>query len=125
MKVCIIGGPRSGKSTLANSYGAPVFCADPINLVKDVLKGVTYLPEGINWDSQSHYICKNWFSMEGDWVIEGVGVVRALRKWIKYYSNKPPCYNIVYIMDQHPKAGHLLVGQESMRSGIETVWSEI
>lgn len=106
-------------------FGVPVYCADPKNLVKDVLDNVTYLPEGIDWAAQSHFICNNWFQMDGDWVIEGVGVVRALRKWINYYDSKPPCYNIIYIKNYHPAAGELLDGQESMTKSIESIWNEI
>ena len=125
MKTIIIGGPRSGKSTMAISYGVPVFCADPKSLVKDVLPGVTYLPDSVDWENQSHYICQNWFPMQGDWVIEGVGCIRALRKWINYYDTTPPCYNIVFIRDKHPMASDLLPGQLSMRKSIDSIWNEI
>ena len=125
MKTVIIGGPRSGKSTMSLTFGVPVFCADPKNLVKDVIDGVTYLPDGIDWDAQSHFICMNWFSMPGDWIIEGVGVVRALRKWAKYYDSNPPCYNVIYIKNPHPSAGELLPGQIAMAKSIDSIWDEI
>lgn len=125
MRTIIIGGPRSGKSTLAQTFGCPVFCADPKNLVKDVIDGVTYLPDAIEWDQQSHFICNNWFTMDCDWVIEGVSVVRALRKWAKYYDTNPPCYNIIYIKNIHPLASNILDGQIAMAKSIDTIWSEI
>lgn len=123
MRMCIIGGPQSGKSTLSTKYNIPVFCADPISLVKNKVKGVTYLPN-MRWEDQSEYICKNWFSMGGDWIIEGVGVIRALRKWLNY-SDTPPCDNILFIRNSHPSINELLSGQKAMYKSIDSVWLEI
>jgi hypothetical protein len=125
MKLAIIGGPFSGKSTLAQSYGVKVFCTDPVSLVREKIDGVTYLPEGLEWEAQSHYICEHWLSMPGDWVIEGVGVVRALRKWINYYDSVPPCYQLIYIKGHHPKATGLTSGHVAMSKSIESIWNEI
>lgn len=125
MKVAIIGSPFSGKSTLANSYGVSVFCSDPASTVREVIEGVTYMPEGLDWEEQSHYICENWFP-KSEWVIEGVGVVRALRKWINYYDSVPPCYQAIYIRDFHPNALiNVLPAHNSMAKSIETIWNEI
>lgn len=124
MRVIIIGGPRSGKSTLAKRLslsGAIHYCTDPKSLVKDVLPNVNYLPEGLNWGDDSQYVIDNWFSKNGNWVIEGVGAIRALRKW---RNNEAPCDKILFIKDSFPGI-KLLDGQASMHKSIHTIWNEI
>lgn len=125
MKIIIIGGPRSGKSTLAkklaNKINAQRYCTDPKSLVKDIESNVNYLPDGIPWGDDSTHIINNWFSKEGDWIIEGVGAVRALRKWAQ---SKPPCDKIIFIKESFPGI-NLSKGQASMHKSISTIWGDI
>jgi hypothetical protein len=126
MKTLIIGGPCCGKSTFASSLGAPVYCTDPRSLVKVPKEGVTYLPEGLDWSSGSEYVLKNWLSMEGPYCIEGVGVVRALRKWKDSNTKDAPLPfdKIIYFRNQHPSVTRL-PGQDAMEKAIATIWREI
>jgi len=125
-RIIIIGGPRAGKSTLAAQQAKklkwPHYCTDPRSLVKDPLDNVTYLPEGLEWSEASQYVCDHWFSKPGPWIIEGVGTVRALRKWRAQYNE--PCDIIVCMFDTHPKAQRI-DGQERMAKAVQTIWQEI
>jgi hypothetical protein len=95
-RVIIVGGPRRGKSTMANqlAFGAsaypkpgprvPIRCGDPLSKVKDPLPGVEYLPEGIpisGDDGAAQWVADNWFTLPGPWVCEGWVMARALRRW--------------------------------------------
>ena len=120
MKIVIIGGPRTGKSTLARTFDIPVYCGDPISLVKDPEEGVTYLPNIKDWSVQSMHICNEWFSKD-EGVFEGVAMVRALRKWA-VLNDTMPCDKIIYLTETKVEQSK---GQISMMKGIKTVWEEI
>ncbi len=119
MRVVILGGPYSGKSTYAGTYGLPVYCTDPKSLVRNPKDNVTYLPEGLGWSEGSEYVAKNWLTKPGDWVIEGTGAVRALRK---FNGNKPDV--ILYFANSHPSQ-ELLPGQVAMAISVSSIWEEV
>jgi hypothetical protein len=125
-RIIIIGGPQCGKSTYALSLNKPVFCGDPRSLVKRPVDGVTYLPEHLSWSAGSDFIANNWFKQKGPYVIEGVSIVRALRKWKKNHSvvRSMPCDRIIYIVNKHPSVQRL-PGQDAMEKAVLTVWNEI
>ena len=75
MRICITGGPGTGKTTLSKQYSVPVFHSD------DFVK--------YGWDAQKTKTAA-LFNSPGPWVIEGVAVARALRHWLRI-SSKPPC----------------------------------
>lgn len=72
MRVVICGWPGSGKSELAKELGSKMgvtpMATDSISRTMD-------------WSSASETI-SHWFDKEGPWIIEGVAVPRALRKWL-------------------------------------------
>ncbi len=137
MRTIIVGGPRTGKSTLAKSFGVPVFCGDPRSLVKDPEPGVTYLPEFYDlpekerWSAGSEYVAKEWFSLPGPWVMEGQIMARALRKWMKspagFYFGAPygyPCDRIIVLTQQYMHAV-TKPGQIRMHAQVMDVWREV
>lgn len=107
-RVAIAGGPRCGKTTLASALGvAPVRHTDDL-----ISKG---------W-SEASAEAATWFDETGPWIIEGVAVPRALRKWLAAHPDGKPC-DIVYWLDTpHTE---LTKGQRGMLRGCETVWREI
>ncbi len=111
MKLLITGGPNTGKTTYANTFREqhPVFHADDL--------------AHLGW-SESSEALSQWFDREGDWVIEGVSVPRALRKWLMRNADNSlkPC-DVVHWCTV-PKA-EVTKGQRSMLKGLQTVWNEI
>lgn len=113
VKTIIAGGPRTGKSTLAQRF--PVAKR---NTTDDTI--------GMGWSQSSHEVSL-WFDREGPWVIEGVATVRALRKWLQRNADEKtreaaPCERVIVLTQPRTE---LSEGQVSMTKGIITVWNEI
>lgn len=132
MRCVIVGGPQSGKSTIAAHLGAelgsPVYCTDPVRYVNEILKGVNYLPDDLDGLSpeSTRWIVDNWLTLPGPWIIEGVATARVLRKWLA--SNPEveefPCDRVLTLV--RPRRDVVLSGgQASMFKGVMTVWNEI
>ena len=105
-RVLVTGIPRSGKTVFA---GDGALHAD--DLVQD----------GADWSDQSETIASDWMQRSGPWTIEGVAVVRALRKWMQRNEGKPA--DVVYWLDD-PRVP-LSLGQKAMARGCRTIWSEV
>lgn len=111
-RILICGGPRTGKSTLAvrlgERHGLEVRHGDSI--ISD-----------FDWSGASQEV-STWIDDSKEWVIEGVVLVRALRKWLAQNPGRSLDATVVYfernIQVQTPK-------QEAMSKGIHTVWLEI
>lgn len=108
MRILIIGGPKTGKTTLANKLGGNVRSTD------DVMN--------LGWSEASAEVA-TWFDEPGPWIIEGVAVPRALRKWMKNNPGQPaPVDKIIWLSGAFQD---LTTGQQSMTKGIDTVMNEI
>lgn len=163
MRIAIVGGPRTGKSTLARELaadaGCPILCTDPAHLVKDPEPGVEYVPSkhvaghaGVTpdvWSLASQYVADHFLTRTGPWVLDGVGVSRALRKWLRHEamvsrafganaqidvralihwavhsgSAPPPVDQLIWLRN----AAHvpLKPGQAAMTKGVDTVMREL
>ena len=86
MRTVIIGGPGTGKTTLADSYASQgrVFHLD-------ALIGTC------TWSEQS-FVASKYLDYPGPWVIEGVCAVRALRKWLERNDDGMPCDKVIYLV---------------------------
>jgi hypothetical protein len=138
-RIVLVGGPRSGKSTLARELRAqhiPTYCGDPLSAVKEPEDLVTYLPEGLpisGDDGAAQWIADNWFTMPGPWCCEGWVMARALRRWLagntrdgigRGSSGMSPCDRIVVFQRQHAHAV-TKPGQVAMAKAVATVWAQI
>lgn len=144
-RVVIGGGPRCGKSFAALRIargewslqdgtslppGSPVFCGDPLSMVKEPEPGTTYLPEGLGMGSaSSRWIVDNWLPMPGPWVLEGHVMARVLRKWMGDAEPDAagiiyPCDRIIMFREQRPGAV-TKPGQVAQHKGVMSVWNEI
>ncbi len=110
-KTIIIGGPNTGKTTLAKAMaGQPGVAARHTD---------DLIPMG--W-SESSEAAAAWIDEPGDGVIEGVAAVRALRKWLKANPGKPLPANIILLRHEFETS---TPGQAAMAKGVWKVWDEI
>ena len=108
MQIVIVGGPRTGKTTMSEQIPG--------------YRRSTDETMGMEWSKGSDEVSR-WFDVAGQWVIEGVATARALRKWLaKNKSNVKPCDRVIVL--EHAHVG-LKPGQDSMGKGVMTVWREI
>lgn len=108
-RTVILGGPRTGKTTLAASMrsGRLVHTDDLIS---------THA-----WSDASDAIAK-MLDAPGPWVIEGVAAVRGLRKWLRAHAAGKPCDTVVAMWQ--PRVP-LSKGQLAMAKACRTVFDEI
>ena len=113
VSVVICGGPRTGKTTLAEKYGGlhkglPVYHTDAF--------------KSLEWSRASDAVVVWLETFTGRFLIEGVAGARALRKFLQRNPDRKPC-DVVFRLTR--PFVELTPGQESMRKGEETVWREI
>jgi hypothetical protein len=79
----------------------------------------------LDWSSASAQVA-TWFDAPGSWIIEGVAIPRALRKWLATHPscapNRTPCDEIRWLGT--PRVP-LTSGQAAMAKACETVWDEV
>ena len=112
MKICIAGGPQVGKTTLARE------------LVKGTGRGFHSSDDSVlslHWTNQSDTVLK-WVEADGPWVIEGVPVIRALRKWLRTQPEGKPCDTLYWrFAARTTRTG----GQERLAKGCLAVFREV
>ncbi len=82
LRIAIAGGPRAGKTTAARAYGTLILHTDDV--------------KGLPWSDASFEVSR-WFDRSGSWVIEGVTVMRGLRKWLARNGTGKPCDILIFI----------------------------
>lgn len=120
-RIAICGGPRTGKTTLAQTTG------HASGLISD---GFYESPNIRHTDDAIHYgwseasaAVAQWFDAPGPWIIEGVALARALRKWREAHPGEPPPVDrVIRLTTPHVE---LSKGQAAMAKGEETVWAEV
>lgn len=109
-RVIIIGGPGTGKTTYARQF-ANVLSTDDLHKA------------GVSWSDASAEIVA-WMNQPGPWAIEGVAVVRAVRKWLKANPGKPLPIDRVIVMKKQYIA-ELSPGAAAMGKAHDTVLKQI
>jgi hypothetical protein len=147
MRIVICGGPRTGKTTHAVAVLELVRCnCDGFRVVDGRTYGMhavrcdAWLPEDIRlrhtddlieqtahlgkdgW-SEASRLASEWLDEPGPWIIEGVAMARALRKWREAHPGEPPPVDRVIRLTAPYET--LSKGQAAMAKGEETVWLEI
>lgn len=113
MRIAITGYPNSGKSTLAKliSY-----------LTELDVQATDSLLDTHDWSELSAEVA-TWFTQSNNWIIEGVAVPRALRKWRKANrASFAPVDVMVFIQRGH---NGYRSGQRAMANGLDTVMVEL
>ncbi len=103
------GGPRAGKSTLAEG----------INGEHKIHNGEELV--GVDWSAGS-LTASLWLSEPGPWICENVAMARALRKWLARNPAGSPADIIVHLNEPVVERSR---GQHAMALGCATVWNEI
>lgn len=110
-RVVLAGGPRTGKSTLAETIGA---------LFGGKLYATDDLIGSHDWSAASAE-CARWMAeTPGPWIVEGVAAVRGLRKWLEANPTGRPCDLVIWM--SVPVVGRS-PGQETMAKGCTTIWT--
>lgn len=78
LRIVVVGGPRTGKTTYAHSLSPHVRCSDSKSHGGDADDRLD-LPPRDRWSAVSSEVA-TWFDAPAPWVIEGIAVSRALRK---------------------------------------------
>ena len=132
MRIAITGGPRTGKTRLANelwldgSISAGVIHypderSPKIRHTDDLIAQCQHLGKEA-W-SEASRIASMWLDEPGPWIIEGVAVSRALRKWRDNHPGEPPPVDrVICCMTPFEERK---AGQIAMARGIQTVHEEI
>jgi hypothetical protein len=108
-RIAITGWPKTGKSTLAAKMGGGRSTDDTIEM-------------GLDWSAGSAEVA-TWFDKPGPWIIEGVAIPRALRKWKEAHpGERPPIDKLIVLSTPHVP---LNTGQTGMGKGIDKVLAEI
>lgn len=115
MKIAIAGIPKSGKTTYADKMG---------NDYGDLALKVYHTDDligQVEWSELSQQV-STWFNNEGDFIIEGVAVPRALRKWLANNEEGKPCDKVIWMGKAKIE---LSKGQLTMGKGCVKVMKEI
>lgn len=112
-KLIIIGGPSTGKTTMANALAEAkgIACFHSDDLIGRY-----------DWSEASQFICDQWLTLPGPWVMEGVAVVRGLRKWLRANPTGVPCTGIIWLDQPHEELNNR---QKGMAKGCLSIWNEI
>ena len=107
-KIGIVGGPRTGKTTLARKLGGTVHHLD------------SFMQLG--WSEASEAAAQQIDKISDPAVLEGVSLARALRKWLRSHPEGKPLDKVIVL--QKPMA-EVSAGQVVMGMGVGTVFNEI
>jgi hypothetical protein len=122
MRLVIAGGPRTGKTTIADAIVA-AGAAAPFGSVTRGGANVLHTDDLIDlgWVPAGRAAAA-WLDLPGPWVIEGVTAPRALRRWLKRNRRGKPC-DVVLVLAK-PRVPRTK-GQEAMAKGCAKIMAEI
>lgn len=117
MRIVITGWPGSGKSELARELGSKL-CITP--------RATDSLVRTHDWSAAS-LVVSTWFDEPAPWIIEGVAVPRALRKWHARNPDSDPPFDRLIVLPHPDEAQRLAMkpGQITMGRGHDTVLREL
>jgi adenylate kinase family enzyme len=108
VKILICGHPNAGKTTLSEELSGSLYF--PIILHTDAFKEEP-------WSQQSDNVLAWITDTKPPYIIEGVTVVRALRKWLKANPGSArPCDVVFYLQVEDPSP---------LGKGCDTIFAEI
>lgn len=134
-RVLITGGPLHGKTTRAamevTARGLTVFqCTDTHEQAQRTGRthpSAVYALDSLDadWSGLSQWVAGTWLQRPGPWVMEGVALPRALRKYRAAMSADdppPPCDQLIWLCE--PRAAQT-GKQASMTKAHDSVLNEV
>jgi len=112
-RIVVAGGPRSGKSWLAEQLR-------PIDY--RLHDGEELRRAGVGLGPEASLIASRWLDEPGPWFCENVIMGRALRKWMLHNPDGAPADLVIWVNDPIERRA---AGQEAMATGCATVWKAI
>lgn len=111
-RIVIAGGPRTGKTTLADMLAkrSGIVALHTDDLIE------------FGWSEASAHVAEQWLTKPGPWIVEGVAAARALRKFLRATPNDRPCDEV--IVCNHARV-ETTPGQQRMAKGCAKVFAEI
>jgi adenylate kinase family enzyme len=116
MRLLIAGVPRSGKTTLSKTIVRTLPCSLIVMGPRSTDDMIA-----LGWSAASERVAQ-WLDAAGPWIIEGVAIPRALRKWLATHHYGTPADEIRWLGT--PRVP-LTPGQLTMAKACETVWNEV
>src|SRR5271166_2646301 len=119
-RILIFGGPRCGKTRLARAM-----LIDHTTSTTNgcQLRHTDDLIETHDWSAGSAEAAAWIDETPAPWIIEGVSIARALRKWFASHpGTEKPCDKLILLLEPLEP---LSKGQETMLKGCKTVWAEV
>lgn len=107
-RLIIAGGPQTGKTTLSHEIASGRRVRHTDDLIDE------------GW-SKSSDDARQWIREPGEWVIEGVAAVRAIRKILRE-DKVLPVDVVLYLTGPY---ADLDKGQRAMTTGCKTIWGGI
>lgn len=112
-RVVVAGGPKSGKTFTAAALG--IRLGVPVKATDELVR------QGRDWSAVSEEAA-GWIATPGEWVVEGVATVRALRKWVQAGAPLAEGVAVLWLPSAVvPRSER----QEAMARGADTVWREV
>lgn len=112
-RVVVVGGPGTGKTTLAAALARRLGAE---HRTTDAL-----VDQGLEWSEVSDRVAGMLGDRGAPWVLEGAAAVRGLRKWLRSNNGHP---GVVVVNLDRPVAGRT-PRQEAMAKGVGTVWRQV
>lgn len=109
MRILIAGCCNAGKTTLSNMFNVITLHTDDVN--------------DLEWSEQSEEV-SGWFDDTDSWIIEGMTVPRALRKWLLRNEDLDCAPADILIWLNNPKQ-QLTDKQKDLSEGADKVMNEI
>lgn len=118
-RIVITGGPGCGKTTLAEALLKELPGCERVWHTDDL---IGEFPAKDTW-SASSLRASGWMDEDAPWIIEGVAMTRALRKWhVRNPGEAPPVDRVIRLVRPHIQRSQ---AQEIMARGEATVWQEV
>jgi hypothetical protein len=120
MRIAVIGGPRTGKTTYATTLARElgVYLASTGKRTPDPLVSTDNFMNLASWDDLPDLVIER-LETEEAFVLEGTQAARVLRRWYRRDPDGPRLDRVVYFDRAWVPRNK---GQEAMAKGVETIF---